>query len=177
MVRQEQARAAIVGLGNVLLMDDGVGVHAIRTLSEQAPEGIVLAEVGTALLDALELFESVDVVVAIDAVTADGPPGSIYLLDVNDAQINKHVSLHDLGIAAALRLLSAESRPQVLILGVEPAIIDYGTQLSSAVQAVLPQVVEAARAMADQLTHRADHEPSQDFSPCDRQLESNRETT
>jgi len=168
--RQEHVRAAIVGLGNILLMDDGVGVHAIRALSEHPPEGIILAEVGTALLDALELFESIDVVVAIDAVTAGGPPGSIYFLDVNDVQVHKHVSLHELGIAAALRLLPAESRPQVVILGVEPAVIDYGVQLSPAVQAVLGQVTQAACAMADQL-------PFCRTPPYDRQLELNRETT
>ncbi len=176
--RQERARAAIVGLGNVLLMDDGVGVHAIRMLSGQAPEGIVLAEVGTALLDALELFESVDVVVAIDAVAAGGSPGSIYCFDVNDAEVPKHVSLHELGIAAALRLLPTKSRPRVLILGVEPAVIDYGMQLSPAVGAVLGQVTRTACAMADQLMHRAaDGATPQDFSSYDRQLELNRETT
>ena len=170
--RQEHARAAIVGLGNVLLMDDGVGVHAIRCAKRAGPRRDHPRGGRHRPARRLELFESVDVVVAIDAVAAGGPPGSIYCLDVNDAQVPKHVSLHDLGIAAALRLLPVESRPRVLILGVEPAVIDYGTQLSPAVQAVLAQVTRAACAMADQLMHRADHGPTlQDFSPYDRQLE------
>ncbi len=173
---KEHRRAAIVGLGNILLMDDGVGVHALRTLSGPAPEGIVLAEVGTALLDALELLASVEVVVAIDAVAAGGRPGSIYCLNVNDAQVRTHVSLHELGIAAALQLLPTESRPRVLIVGVEPAVIDYGMRLSPAVQAVLPQVTRVACSMAELLMHGTDCELPQDFLPCDRQLESNRET-
>lgn len=142
--------AAIVGLGNVLLTDDGVGVHAIRQLQENPPEGIILAEVGTALLDALDLLHSVDVVVAIDAVQAGGAPGSTVCLDLADADMRQDLSLHDFGIAAAVQSLPADTRPAVTILGVEPAVLDYGMQLSPAVQAALPHVVCKARTLIAQ---------------------------
>ncbi len=148
----EHPRAAIAGLGNILLMDDGVGVHAVRRLRENPPAGIVLAEVGTALLDALDLFERSDFVVAIDAVRAGGPPASIYRFDIADVTPQKGFSLHEFGIAAALQSLPDESRPHVMILGVEPAVIDYGMQLSPAVEAVLGQVAQTACIMATQGT-------------------------
>jgi hydrogenase maturation protease len=152
---QKQFGAAIIGLGNVLLTDDGVGVHAIRQLQQDPPQGIILAEVGTALLDTLDLLESVDLVVAIDAVQAGGAPGSVHCFDLADADIRQGLSLHDFGIAAAVQSLPAEARPAVTILGVEPAVLDYGMQLSPAVQAALPHVVRQAPALIAQRIEKA----------------------
>lgn len=148
---QKHIGVAIVGLGNILLTDDGVGVHAVRKLREDTPEGIILMEVGTAILDALELFESVDSIVAIDAVQAGGSPGSIYTLSFNEIDAQRNVSLHEFGIAAAVQSLPAESIPHIMIVGMEPAVIDYGMELSPVVRAVLPDVVRTARATALQL--------------------------
>jgi hydrogenase maturation protease len=146
--QREHASAAIVGLGNILLTDDGVGVHAVRKLMENASDRLILAEIGTAVLDAMDLFERVDFVVAIDAVRAGGPPGTIYCLDIVDVDVQGSLSLHEFGLVAAVESLPVESRPRVVILGVEPAIVDCGMRLSPTVQAVLGRVVEAARTMA-----------------------------
>ncbi len=135
----------IVGLGNLLLTDDGVGVHAARKLLKDPPRGVTVAEIGTAVLRAQELFEHADVVIAIDAVDADGPAGSIYRFDGAEALMQGHISIHQFGITDLLRLISETSRPEVIILGVEPEVIDYGMTLSPRVQAVLPKVVQAAR--------------------------------
>ena len=139
---------AIIGLGNVLLADDGAGVHAVRELLKEPPEGVIVAEIGTAVLRAQELLERADVVIAIDAVKADGPPGSIYRFNSCDAHMSKSFSIHDLGIIAMLRLLPEHSRPAVIILGIEPQLIDYGMELSPPVQAELPRLVDAARCIA-----------------------------
>ena len=154
--------AAIVGLGNVLLTDDGVGVHAVRRLREartkrlrdEAPEGVIIAEVGTAVMDALDLFENVEHVVAIDAVRAGGPPGSIYSFSMDDVEAQKTVSAHELGIAEAMKYLPAGLAPKVSIIGVEPAVIDYGVGLSPTVQAVLDEVVRKALAAVSQSMER-----------------------
>jgi hydrogenase maturation protease len=145
---------AILGLGNLLLTDDGVGVHVVRRLRKDPPDNVVVAEIGTAALRAQELLEEADVVIAIDAVKGDGPPGSIYRFDGVDARVQRRISLHGLGIIEVLRLLPEHSRPEVIILGVEPETIDYGTDLSPAVQAVLPGVAETARRIAQQIKQR-----------------------
>ena len=141
----------IVGLGNLLLTDDGVGVHVVRELLKDPPQGVTVAEIGTAVLRAQELFERADVVIAIDAVGADGPAGSIYRFDGAEALIQGHISIHQFGITDLLRLLPKTSRPEVIILGVEPEVIDYGMTLSPAVQAALPKVVKAARNIVSQI--------------------------
>lgn len=151
---KQRSSTAIVGLGNVLLMDDGVGVQAIRKLMEDPPPEITLAEVGTAVLDALEIFEEKDYVVAIDAVQAGGSPGSTYTLDITDANTQRSLSLHEYGLSTALCYLPQATRPAVTILGVEPERIAYGMRLSPTVQAVLGQVMHTALSLAQTWTVR-----------------------
>jgi len=144
-------KIAIVGLGNVLLSDDGVGVHAVRELQKAPPAGVAVVEIGTRALQAQGLLEYADIVVAIDAVQAGDRPGSIYRFDAGDVETQRSYSLHDLGIIGALRLMPQDSRPAVIIIGVEPEIIDYGMQLSPALQAVVGRVVETARRVAEEI--------------------------
>ncbi|MHC4212423.1 MAG: hydrogenase maturation protease [Planctomycetota bacterium] len=147
----------IAGLGNLLLRDDGVGVHAVRELLKDPPRGVTVAEIGTAILRAQELLERANVVIAIDAVKADGLPGSIYRFNSYDAQVPKSFSIHNLGIIAMLRLLPKDSRPAVIILGVEPQLIDYGMELSPPVQAALPRLIDAARSISRQIVEGTRH--------------------
>jgi hydrogenase maturation protease len=144
-------KIAIVGLGNVLLSDDGVGVHAVRELQKAPPAGVAVVEVGTRALQAQDVLEYADVVVAIDVVQAGDRPGSIYRFDADDGETQRPYSLHDLGIIGVLRLMPQDSRPAVIIIGVEPEIIDYGMQLSPTLQAVLSRVVETARKVVEEI--------------------------
>ena len=142
-------RTLVVGLGNVLLKDDGVGVHAVRELSHCLPPRIVTAEVGTAVLDALHLFEWADRIVGIDAMQAGGVPGTIYSFSVDDVDNpGVRTSLHEMGLVAALRFLRGK-RPAIAMLAVEPETMESGLELSSPVAAALPELVRAARAIAE----------------------------
>lgn len=144
-------RILIAGLGNLLLKDDGVGIHSIMELQKAPLPGVVLADIGAALLPALHLFEEADKVLAIDAMQAGGEPGTIYAFEPRDvAEAECQASLHELGLVAALRFLPEDQRPEVAILGVEPGEIDYGLELTPAVQAALPGLVQAARDLVAQ---------------------------
>lgn len=139
----------IAGLGNVLLRDDGIGVHAVRKIAEDPPPGAVAVEVGTAVLDALHLIEEAERVIAIDAVEAGGAPGTVYSFSIEDAEARSGpVSLHELSLREAMGLLGDRPAPPITIVGVEPEIIDYGMELSPVVEATLPRVVRAVRDMA-----------------------------
>ncbi len=141
-------RILIAGLGNVLLRDDGIGVHAVRALAQLPLPGVLAAEVGTAVLDALHLFEWADRILAIDAMKAGGAAGALYSLGVSDIEDGGlKASLHELSLLAALRFLPNGRRPEIMILGVEPEIIDYGLDLSPKVEAALPIVIRSARAI------------------------------
>jgi hydrogenase maturation protease len=144
-------KVAIVGLGNELMTDDGVGIHAARELQKAPPAGVVVAEVGTRALNAQQLLEDTDIVIAIDAVRADGRPGSIYMFDSVNVETQHNYSLHEMGIIGVMRLIRKDARPKLIILGVEPEIIDYGMELSENVRAALKPVVAAARKIAEQI--------------------------
>jgi hydrogenase maturation protease len=142
-------RTLVVGLGNVLLKDDGVGVHAVRELHKVLPPRIVTVEAGTAVLDALHLFEWADRIIGIDAMQAGGAPGTIYSFGVDEVEDpGVKASLHEMGLIACLRFLQGR-RPAVSILAVEPETIDFGMELSAPVAGALPELVRAARAMAE----------------------------
>ncbi len=142
--RRREGRVLVAGLGNELLSDDGVGVHAVRAL-RRAPACRALAvDVGTAILDALPLIEEAEVVIAIDAMQAGGAPGSIYSLDPADAESPAYLAgLHELGLAGALPLL--RRRPEIVVYGVEPASLSPGLALSPAVRDSLPRLLELVR--------------------------------
>lgn len=142
----QKPKIAIVGLGNELMTDDGLGVHVIRLLQKEGLYGDVqIVEVGTAAIHFQDLFEQSDIVIAIDAICAGGPAGQMYCFDGEDADVTGTHSLHDLGVIGICRLIPQDQRPRLIILGAEPDLVDYGTKLSQALQMVLPQLVQSAK--------------------------------
>jgi hydrogenase maturation protease len=145
-------RILVAGLGNELLTDDGVGVHAVRELLKNPPGDAVCVEVGTAVLDALHLIEWADRILVIDAMQASGAPGTVYFADARDIQeTGAAASLHELGFLNVLRFLPPGSTmPQVFVIGIEPEVIDYGLELSPSVRAALPEIMPVIADMVEQ---------------------------
>jgi hydrogenase maturation protease len=138
----------ILGIGNLLLCDEGVGVHAARALQrEQLPENVITLEVGTAFFDALPEIETADRIIIIDAMKADEAPGTIYRVPFeNCVKPDCIASLHGFDVSRVIALAGRTSLPEVVVIGVEPALIDWGTELSPVVQKMIPTVIEAVRA-------------------------------
>jgi hydrogenase maturation protease len=148
LLPEARPRILVAGLGNCILQDDGIGVHAALALQPEAPEGVLAVEVGTAVLDALHLFEWADCVLAIDAMQAGGQPGDIYLLDergVGGGPVQ--ASLHELSLKASLRFAQSPVTQDVIVIGVEPAEMGFGLDLTPQLQAALPRVVSLARSI------------------------------
>jgi hydrogenase maturation protease len=138
----------IAGLGNCLLRDDGVGVQAAWQLMQQPPAGSLVLEVGTDVFSAAPWLERVPRVLAIDAMDAGGAPGTIYQCGAADVRAEQvRASLHEMGLLAVLEFVPRARWPVISVLGVQPLVIDYGLELSAPLLAVLPRVVEAARAI------------------------------
>lgn len=136
----------VMGLGNVLFQDDGVGVHLIRKLQKDPIPKIVCAEVGTAVLGALHLIEWADKILAVDSMQAGGRPGTIYSFELkNGGDPGSQESLHGKALLSALKFLSRKTPPAIRILGIEPETNAFGLDLSPSVQASLPQVIHKVR--------------------------------
>lgn len=146
----------IAGVGNELLTDDGVGVHAVRELGKESLPGVTIVAIGTDVLRGLPFLETADRVLLIDAVRGGQTPGSVYSFDAGEFRDNapRH-SLHSLGLREAMRVLAPDcAPPPVTVLGVEPASLDYGLELSPSVADALPHVITLAREIVLQWQRR-----------------------
>jgi hydrogenase maturation protease len=144
-VWNRRPRVAVVGLGNSILQDNGVGVHAVRQFQQIVPQPCLAVEFGTAVYDAVKLFESADRILAFDSVEAGGKPGSVYLLRTEEILQNwKYASLCETELIKVLQTLR---RPpdEVLIVGAEPQSIDWGTNLSPDLEAAVSVMVSIAQ--------------------------------
>ena len=147
---RKRPRILIAGIGNVLLMDDGVGVHAVEELKMDPPPYCLIVEVGTAILDAVHLFEWADNILAIDAMQVGGPPGTLYSLTLSGMEEQgSQISLHELSLLAAMRFLN-RPLPEIIMLGVEPETINCGLELSPSVKATLPHLVQTTKKIVAQ---------------------------
>ena len=136
----------VMGLGNVLFQDDGVGVHLVRELKKAPIPKIVCAEAGTAVLGVLHLIEWADKILAVDAMQAGGAPGTIYSFEVTHGEApGSQASLHGRILLSALKFLSRKIPPAIRVLGIEPGNIAFGPDLSPSVQASIPRVIQTIR--------------------------------
>lgn len=147
MIRSQ--RIIVLGLGNLIRRDDGVGVHAIHQLfrDQRIPESVELLDGGTLGLQLLPAIQDATHLLAIDAINNGAPPGTIFRFDISEIEpLPGTPSVHQIGFSdllAALRLLERFPEKMVL-LGVQPAETGWGHTLSSTVQAALPELIEAA---------------------------------
>jgi hydrogenase maturation protease len=137
----------VMGIGNLLLGDEGVGVHAAQALIKMdLPDSVEVLDVGTALLDALPALENKKRIIILDAMKAHGKPGTVYRTLLDHCQPNQRIdSMHNFDLFRMLAFAQNEINPEVVVLGVEPAIIDLGLELSPEVSASLPLLIEAAQ--------------------------------
>ena len=137
----------ILGVGNLLRSDDGVGVHAAQALALHPPAEVCVVDAGTDFLSALPFLERAGRVLILDSVQGRGAPGSIYQLGQADVVPRPDGSpAHTTSVLEARRLLAPTAVwPEITILGVEPFLLGYGMTLSLPVAEALPRLVAMAR--------------------------------
>ncbi len=152
---KKTSRVIVIGVGNILLRDEGIGVHVVqRLLKRGLPEDVMIVDGGTAALNALDLIPEQygnyghDLII-IDAVKGGGLPGTIYVFTPEDVEnICKEdsdvFSLHQMSLIDAISILKFEGRKpeSVKVIGIEPGSIDTGLGLSKDLKTRLPKIVE-----------------------------------
>jgi len=141
----------VVGVGNILLSDEGIGVHLVTALArENALPGVEYVDggvMGGALLNAIE---GEDKVVVLDTVAAPFPPGTVLKLFPDDLESGgrDRFSLHDLNLSDTIGLMRLrETLPEMMILGVVPAdIATYRIGLSDPLAAKFDEILGKVRA-------------------------------
>ena len=139
----------VVGVGNSILSDDGVGVHAARLLESdpRVPASVTILDGGTIGLELLPYVSDASRVLFLDAVNSGSAPGTLARMTGKELLGTAGgCSAHQMGVAdliAALFLVSAVPQ-EIVVLGVQPACTDWGTTLTPNVEAALAPLVEAA---------------------------------
>jgi len=128
----------VLGLGNILLSDEGVGVRIVEALgaSHELPEEVELLDGGTSGMDLLDTVADRDCLIVADAVNADGAAGRLIRLEDDDIRMlfETRFSPHQLGLSdvlANLRLLGKAPR-RIVVIGVVPQNVGLGLDLSPA---------------------------------------------
>lgn len=144
----------VLGVGNALMRDDGIGIHVVHALGQayDLPRTVRLIDGGLAGMAWLEEMTAAVRLLLVDAAHGDQPPGTIYRLTPEDlaARRGPTLSPHEIGVAEILDMARMMGRlPSTVIFGVQPLVTDEpGCELSVPLQNALPKVV---RAVADEL--------------------------
>lgn len=133
-------------MGNLLFKDEGVGVHVAQRLAGMTlPPGVQVIDCGTSLLDAVSYIAKAEKLIVVDAVRAGTEPGTIFRFQDRDISEppGKLVSLHQLTLLEALEIVSKlGKRPPTSIIGVEPKLVEMGTELSPEIERVVPRILD-----------------------------------
>jgi hydrogenase maturation protease len=150
----ERTPLLILGLGNILCTDDGVGAVAVHRLlrTRRPPPGVEVLDGGTLGLSLLPILEEADAAILVDAIRAEGPPGTLVRIEGDEVApaVAARLSVHQVGVADLLdsaRLLG-RCPPRLVLLGLVPADLGLGVALTPAVEAQLPALVSAVLAEA-----------------------------
>jgi hydrogenase maturation protease len=140
-------KITVLGVGNLLLKDEGIGVHLVQKLTGIVDsDNISMIDAGTSP-DFLSLVdESIDKLIIVDAVKAGSKPGTIYHLSSEDLDLDSvsPISVHDIGVLNSLKMMALLGKlpKSTVIIGIEPKTIDFGLDLSPEVEEKLPRIVD-----------------------------------
>lgn len=142
-------RIAVIGIGNILMRDDGIGIHAIKSLGElPIPQKINLKIIDGGLEPDLTVLvdEGVAKLILVDAIQAGGPPGDVYRYTIKDIENSTYQarSTHSFNIKQSLTMMQiVGSLPKdIVIIGVQPKDMSPGTELSPEIAEKIPEVLE-----------------------------------
>jgi len=145
------SKTLILGLGNPILTDDGVGIHVVRAVAASLPhKDLAFAEASAGGLRLLDVLAGYNHAILVDAIqTSGGRPGEIYLLHPNDLRASLHSgSTHDLSLPGALTLgrqlgMALPTDDALVIVAIEAEdVLTFGETCTPAVQAAIPQAVQ-----------------------------------
>lgn len=146
---------AVIGLGNLLLTDEGFGVHVIQGLKKDPsiPESVAIIEAGTPGLDILNILEGFEKALILDIAELGGKPGTVYVLTIRKGEPKttalRIASVHEIDFLSALELgwsAGLAIPTEIIIIAVEPKDRwSHGLELTPQLAQTLPRVFKEIR--------------------------------
>jgi hydrogenase maturation protease len=144
---RDAGRVTVLGLGNILLSDEGVGVHAVNAIKNNyiCSPLVELVDGGTMGLDLLPLFQSQDRIIIIDAVDFGKAPGHVGTLegDKIPSVLNSKLSVHHIGLSDVLfaAKLMRDTPLEVYLVGIQPKYLDVGLDMTKDIRIKLEALI------------------------------------
>lgn len=142
----------VLGLGNTIMSDDGVGPKVIERLQQGSglPDGVMLLDGGTLGLDLLPHLEGIQRLIIVDAVEIGKSPGAVVRLSGDEVPVALETKLspHQMGMKDLLAVASLMGQlpDEIVLIGVQPACLDMDTELTPSVTAALPTLITMVKA-------------------------------
>jgi len=142
------SKIVVIGIGNLLLMDEGIGIHTINELEKHdLPESIEIYDGGTGGFKLIDLMHGAARVIFIDAVETGKSPGTVTIFgaeEVHSIYNNKKYSLHDTDLMEIIKMTEMLGNPPMIeIVGIQPKTINYGTTLSKELADSMSNIVNS----------------------------------
>ena len=140
----------VLGIGNVILQDEGLGVRVVEYLAAnyEFPDNVSLVDGGTLGIELTQFVTGAKKLLIIDSINGGKEAGARFRFENEEvaAHFQDKISAHEVGIQDVLALLTVTGRkiPQVTVLGAQPADISAGVGLSPLMQKLLPQIAQEA---------------------------------
>jgi hydrogenase maturation protease len=140
-------KIVVLGVGNILLSDEGIGVHVANELMKMdLPPEVSVVEGGTDGFRLLNVITEADRLIVIDSVKGEAEPGSIYCFDINEVRNcppGFTTSVHQIGILEVINLSElVGKKPHTTVIGVEPKSLAMSLELSPEIKAKIPRIIE-----------------------------------
>lgn len=156
-VIEETARTLVLGLGNTLLQDEGVGVHVIETLVRLAPDTprVDYVDGGTLSFTLAGPIGEAAALIVVDTAQLDAAPGTVQVFegpDMDDFVGNgRKTSVHEVSLRDLLAISSLEGRlpARRALVGIQPGVMDWGNTPSPAVAAAIPRACQAVQGLLE----------------------------
>ncbi len=138
----------ILGVGNILMQDEGVGVHAVRAFQERyaVPEGVEIVDGGTTGFGLLEYFEDRDKVLIVDAVNFGKEPGYIDMVENESipARFGTKASMHHLGLLEVISVtnLMGSGPKELCLIGIQPKTMELGLDMTPEMRDKINAIIE-----------------------------------
>lgn len=142
-------RSVVIGIGNLLRADDGVGAHVVKAVGEQLPD-VEAVDLSTADIEVIEHIRNRDVVIIVDAVLTGAEPGTIHRMAIGNLRSAEFARTHSLNlssvIALAYQLYPDEMPEKITVLGVEAGDVEsFSSELTPKVQQAIPRILDEIR--------------------------------
>jgi len=151
-LESRKSKILIVGVGNPLLGDEGVGLHAVRSLSQlPMPEEVDILDCGCDLLNLISYIDKPKKIIILDAIRAGGKPGRIYKFDLDELETIQTTtrSAHQLQAVDALQLLKKVcpclSHCRIIVMGIEPKAMELNGDLSQEIRESIDDLTRLVR--------------------------------